>query len=71
MGGRCVYCNKVIVDERAMEICDSCGVKVWGQKMFKAILNTTNDAKKNDDLCMTNTSQENFKDLELARKGFK
>ncbi len=37
-----------------MEICDRCGVGVWGQKMFLAIKNQTNSAQENDDLCRTN-----------------
>jgi hypothetical protein len=37
-----------------MEICDSCGFKVWGQKMFETIKRNTDDARDNEDLCMTN-----------------
>lgn len=34
---RCVYCKSDIGDERAVDVCDKCGVKVWGHKMFNAI----------------------------------
>jgi len=62
MAKKCVYCNGDISDNRAMEICDRCGVGVWGQKMFLAIKNQTDDAKKNDDLCRTNMNfAEEFK----------
>jgi len=38
----CVYCKGNVPEERAMDVCDSCGHKVWGQKMFKAIVENTN-----------------------------
>jgi hypothetical protein len=38
---KCVYCKNEVSSDRAMQICDSCGVKVWGPKMFQAILDCT------------------------------
>lgn len=35
---KCTYCKGELTDGRAVEVCDSCGVKVWGPKMFKAIM---------------------------------
>lgn len=54
MTTKCVYCGEGISDGRSMEICDSCGFKVWGQKMFETIKRNTDDARDNEDLCMTN-----------------
>jgi hypothetical protein len=54
MPKRCVYCKNEITDDRALDVCDKCGYGVWGDRMFKAILNNMNNAKENDDLCSTN-----------------
>lgn len=35
---KCTYCKCELGDGRAVEVCDVCGVKVWGVKMFKAIM---------------------------------
>ena len=47
-----------------MEICDKCGVKVWGAKMFEAIKKTTDDARDNGDLCRTNMNPEQIEGWE-------
>ncbi|MCK9596989.1 hypothetical protein M0R19_07415 [Candidatus Pacearchaeota archaeon] len=47
---KCVYCKSDIHDNRTMEICDRCGEKVWGKKMFDAIKKTTDEAKDKGDL---------------------
>jgi hypothetical protein len=43
---KCVYCKGDVSDSRTMQICDKCGVKVWGPKMFKAILEGTETEKE-------------------------
>jgi len=47
---KCVYCCCQIFDNRAVDVCDKCGVGVWGQKMFKAIIDNMNNAKEKGDL---------------------
>lgn len=48
--GKCVYCKGNIEDERAVDVCDMCGRRVWGDKMFSAIKNSMCDAKGRGDL---------------------
>jgi hypothetical protein len=55
MSKKCIYCKKEVFDNRAIDVCDSCGVGVWGQKMFSTIMKKMDDAKNNDDLVSTNT----------------
>jgi uncharacterized UBP type Zn finger protein len=50
MTKNCVYCKENILDNRALDVCDKCGVGVWGTKMFKAILNNMQDAQDKGDL---------------------
>ena len=47
---KCIYCSTEIRDERAMEVCDKCGVGVWGHKMFKTILSNMDDARQKGDI---------------------
>jgi uncharacterized UBP type Zn finger protein len=39
---KCVYCNAEVPEDRAMDVCNSCGKSVWGEKMFQTILDNTN-----------------------------
>ena len=55
MSKNCVYCKAEIKDRRSVDVCDKCGVGVWGPKMFKTILDSMNDADSREDLCSTNT----------------
>lgn len=36
---KCLYCKKDIGENVNFYVCDSCGVGVWGRKMFDAIKN--------------------------------
>lgn len=47
---KCVYCRGEITDDRAIDVCDSCGVGVWGPKMFKAIKGNMDSAREKGDL---------------------
>jgi hypothetical protein len=47
---KCTYCKCQIADGSAIEVCDICGVKVWGQKMFNAIKSNMEDARSRGDL---------------------
>ena len=47
---KCVYCNVKISEECPVDICESCGLKVWGENMFKAILKNTQNARENGDI---------------------
>jgi hypothetical protein len=46
----CVYCKGEIQDGRAVDVCDKCGVGVWGDKMFKTIIQNMGNAKQKGDL---------------------
>jgi hypothetical protein len=45
MVNKCVYCKTEVPEGRTMEICDRCGAKIWGEKMFHAIVEGTNQEK--------------------------
>lgn len=50
MTDKCVYCKCEISDGRAVSVCDKCGHKVWGNKMFNTIKNNMNNAREKGDL---------------------
>ncbi len=47
---KCTYCKKQIPDGCALEVCEPCGIKVWGKKMFNAIKSNMEEAGKRGDL---------------------
>ena len=56
MTKKCIYCKTDITDDRSLDVCNNCGVGVWGQKMFNAILQNMEDAKDKGDLCNSTVS---------------
>ncbi len=49
MGAKCVYCMQMIIDDRAVDICDVCGNGVWG-KMFVAVKENCKNAQEKGNL---------------------
>ncbi|MBU0958889.1 MAG: hypothetical protein KKB31_02980 [Nanoarchaeota archaeon] len=47
---KCIYCSVEVPDERVIDFCDKCGTGVWGDKMFKAIVQNMEDARERGDL---------------------
>ncbi len=51
MSKKCIYCKTAISDDSVIDFCDRCGTRVWGDKMFKAIVDNMESARNNGDLC--------------------
>ncbi|MEK6820730.1 MAG: hypothetical protein AABX71_03395 [Nanoarchaeota archaeon] len=47
---KCVYCKAEIEDESVVDVCGNCGVGVWGERMFKAIIENMENAREKGDL---------------------
>jgi len=56
MTQKCMYCGGEILDDRPLTVCDKCGIKVWGEKMFNTIVKNMENARDNGDLCHCNNS---------------
>ena len=54
MSKKCIYCGREIVDDCVVDFCEICGKKVWGEKMFDAIVQNMENARENEDLCSSN-----------------
>ena len=60
---KCIYCGAGIPDESVIDFCYKCGVGVWGEKMFKAILKNMEYAREKGDLTHQNSSEENKENI--------
>lgn len=64
MPKKCIYCKTQISDESVIDFCNRCGVGVWGEKMFQAIVDNMNKARDTGDLhqgSVTADAQRNVK----------
>ena len=50
MEKKCMYCSLQISDNRPMEVCDKCGVGVWGPNMFRTIMKNMEEAREKGDI---------------------
>ena len=55
MSKKCIYCRKDIEETSVIDVCEPCGIGVWGRKMFGTIVRKMEDARDRDDLVSTNT----------------
>ncbi|HLD97870.1 MAG TPA: hypothetical protein VI815_00935, partial [Candidatus Nanoarchaeia archaeon] len=47
---KCIYCKTDVPQESVIDFCESCGVGVWGPKMFKTIVKNMEDARDSGNL---------------------
>ena len=59
MAKHCIYCKAAIDEQSVIDFCERCGIGVWGEKMFRAILESMKNARDAGDLYQGSvTSQE-------------
>ncbi|HLC31437.1 MAG TPA: hypothetical protein VJK51_02120 [Candidatus Nanoarchaeia archaeon] len=47
---KCIYCKGEIPESSVMDVCKPCGIGVWGEKMFNAIVQNMENARESGDL---------------------
>lgn len=55
---KCMYCKNEIDKDSVVDVCYSCGLKVWGEKMFKAIVANMEQARDVGDLYQGTVNEE-------------
>ena len=50
MAKKCIYCNSEVSQDSVIDFCDSCGTRVWGEKMFQAIKKNMENARNEGNL---------------------
>lgn len=50
MAKKCIYCKTEIEDRSVVDVCRRCGLGVWGEKMFNAIVQNMENARDSGDL---------------------
>jgi len=50
MTKNCIYCKSGLMDTSVIDVCNRCGIGVWGEKMFKAIVDGMEKAEQTGDL---------------------
>ena len=46
----CIYCKSGLDESSVLDVCVSCGVSVWGEKMFSTIVESMENARESGDL---------------------
>ncbi len=57
MTKKCIYCKSAISEDSVIDFCKRCGVGVWGEKMFKAIVDNMESARESGDLHQGSVTQ--------------
>ncbi len=50
MRKNCIYCKNLIEEESVIDFCRRCGISVWGEKMFNAIVKNMEKARDSGNL---------------------
>jgi len=54
---KCMYCHTALENNVVVDVCRPCGLQVWGERMFNAILQNMNDAREKGDLYQGSVTQ--------------
>ena len=58
MGKHCIYCKGEIPANAVLDVCERCGIGVWGQKMYEAIKKNMEDANDSGNLMQGSITQK-------------
>ncbi len=56
---KCVYCKAPLDDNVAVDVCRTCGIKVWGEKMCNTIVENMEGARESGDLYQGSVGDSN------------
>jgi len=50
MAKHCIYCKAGIDEMSVIDVCQRCGIGVWGEKMFRTIVESMEKSRASGDL---------------------
>ena len=53
-----MYCKKEISENSVVDVCFPCGIQVWGEKMFQAIIDNMKKARDDGDLYQGSVTED-------------
>ncbi|MFW5847072.1 MAG: hypothetical protein ACOCUU_02835 [Nanoarchaeota archaeon] len=59
---KCLGCNKELGSERVIDLCDRCGISMYGKKTFNTIVDNLKDAQIKGDLLEQGEISENLQE---------
>ncbi len=65
---KCIYCKTALPDEAVLDVCRRCGIGVWGENMFNAILKNMGDARDSGNLFQGSITQTPSKEINAKPK---
>ncbi len=68
MPKRCIYCKSNIEDSSVIDVCRPCGLKVWGENMFNAIIQNMETAREAGNLFQGSVSFDPSQKTKELRK---
>tara|TARA_Y100000310_G_scaffold228743_1_gene231032 strand:- start:606 stop:1028 length:423 start_codon:yes stop_codon:yes gene_type:complete len=60
----CIYCSCEIGSHIPIDVCQRCGIGVWGEKMFNAIISGMNNEKEKGNMELGRVGEEEIKKME-------
>lgn len=60
---KCIYCKTAMPEGSVFDVCRRCGIGVWGENMYNAILQNMQDANSTGDLYQGSVTDEAKKKL--------
>ena len=70
MAKRCIYCSCEIGNHIPIDVCQRCGIGVWGEKMFNAIISGMSDEKQKGNMELGRVGEEELEELEVSPETF-
>ncbi|MEM4259347.1 MAG: hypothetical protein QXS38_01110 [Candidatus Pacearchaeota archaeon] len=63
----CIYCKAEIDANSVVDVCARCGHAVWGEKMFRTIVDNMENARKSGSLEQGSISTSSFNAVDKLR----